>query len=292
MEVDTTPPQQGTNSTLVSNDIMNTNGIIDNITENVTENIIEQSSNDENTKNPEVKETKPEHKIPSDYDNRMLWMKGVLENGFSYEHEIAKKEKQVQENILNDKQRYYTDNNPEEISIFEECLERNNRENYNKLKKFLNNEMNDLTMLIFYTEEVTVENEVAKKHLIKHKRSRFLPKEPEPIVEPEPVVEEKQPEIEDIKKTDAKKKGKNEKTSKITKKAGDKKTGTDKKIEKKTDKKTDNKNEGKKEIKKEEPEIEEKTEEHKEEPTTEENKQNEIENVNGEEQPTVLPPNI
>jgi len=314
MEVDTTPPQQITNPTLVTNDITNTSisteNIKENEIENVTEQITEKEIKNEGNQNPEVKETKPEHKIPSDYDTRMLWMKDILENGFSYEHEITKREKEAQKQLLEDKQRYYTENNSEDISIFEECLERNNRENYNKLKNFLNNETDGSTMLIFYTEKVTVEDEVAKKHLIKHKRSRFLPQEPEPVVIAEPIEEEKPQEVEEVKKVDTKKKGKPDKTSKSTKKGSEKKTVDKKTIDKKAtdkktsiDKKTNDKNnknetkkdeqviEEKKEDKKEE-KKEEKTEELKEEQITEENKQNETENINSEEQPPALPQNI
>jgi len=130
MEVDTTPPQPVADPTLATNDVLDNDATTTNVTENVTENENNTDTNKPN-ENPEVKEPKPEHKIPSDYDNRMLWMKDVLEKGFSYEHEIAMKEKQAQENLLKDKERFYTENNPEEVSIFEECLERNNRENYN-----------------------------------------------------------------------------------------------------------------------------------------------------------------
>jgi len=143
MEVDTTPPQPIVDTTSTTNDTQNidsTTGVTENTIENTTENTTENTNtavndnaNDTNKTNgsSEVKEPKPEHKLPSDYDTRMLWMKEVLENGFSYEHEMTKKEKQAQDNLINEKQRYYTENNPEEISIFEECLERNNRENYN-----------------------------------------------------------------------------------------------------------------------------------------------------------------
>jgi len=292
MEVDTTPPQPVTDTT-VTNDISITNEATENITEDITEN-----GNNKETKengNSKVKETKSEHKIPNDYDNRMLWMKGVLENGFSYEHEITKKEKQAQENLLNEKKRYYTENNPEEISIFEECLERNNRENYNKLKKFLNNEIEDATMLIFYTEKVTVENEVAKKHYIKHKRSRFMPKEE--VVETKNEEEDNPPEEEEVKKSDTKKKGKNDKPTKGAKKTSDKKAdkkGADKKTDKKStvDKNaTTDKNEAKSDDNKEEKkeETEEKTEKPVDIQVTEEDKPTEPVIENGEE---TLPPNF
>ncbi|ORX45970.1 hypothetical protein BCR36DRAFT_332447 [Piromyces finnis] len=296
MEVDTTPPQPVVDTTLNLNDttlVSNTDSVVENTTESITENVDENKiENDNNDSNKTNENVKPEHKIPSDYDTRMLWMKEILENGFSYEHDISIKEKQAQRNLINDKQRYYTENNPEEISIFEECLERNNRENYDKLKKFLNNEIQDASILIFYTEKVVVENEVAKKHYIKHKRSRFLPLEPEPVVETEPIEEEKPPEVEEVKKADTKKKGKLDKAKSVKK--IDKKTTSDKKaVDKKgTDKKSiDNKTEEKtgdkiEDLKKEETEAP--NEESKGDPITEENK-NETEGENIENK---LPPNI
>jgi len=141
MEVDTTPPQQVTDPTLVTSNISDINvteSITENDTGNITEQITENSTNNEVNPSPDVKESKPEHKIPSDYDTRMLWMKGVLENGFSYEHEVTKRAKQAQKQLLDDKQRYYTNNNSEDISMFEECLERNNRENYTDIYFFFN----------------------------------------------------------------------------------------------------------------------------------------------------------
>lgn len=68
-----------------------------NISENANETTPQENTlegeDDSKESNNNKMETKKEQSMPKDYDNRMLWIKEILEKGFSYEHEITKKKK-------------------------------------------------------------------------------------------------------------------------------------------------------------------------------------------------------